>query len=50
MPSIQTAAGAVQVLAREAAFAALADRINALPGPRPAVALSGGSTPKAFYA
>lgn len=50
MPSIQTSAGTVQVLAREAAFAALADRINALPGSRPTVALSGGSTPKAFYA
>lgn len=50
MSPIQTPAGTVHVLAREAAFAALAARINALEGPRPTVALSGGSTPKAFYA
>lgn len=50
MAPIQTQAGTVHALGREAAFAALADRINALPGPRPTVALSGGSTPKAFYA
>ncbi len=50
MPPISTLAGTVHALGREAAFAALADRINALPGARPTVALSGGSTPKAFYA
>lgn len=50
MSTVQTLAGAVHVLAREAAFAALAERIEALPGARPTVALSGGSTPKAFYA
>lgn len=50
MAPIRTLAGTVQALAREAAFAELAGRINALPGPRPTVALSGGSTPKAFYA
>ena len=50
MSLIQTSAGTVHVLAREAAFTELAKRINALPGSRPTVALSGGSTPKAFYA
>lgn len=45
-----TLAGAVHVMERDAAFAELARRISALPGPRPAVALSGGSTPKAFFA
>jgi len=50
MAPIQTQAGTVHALGREEAFAALAARINALPGPRPTVALSGGSTPKAFYA
>lgn len=50
MSTVQTLAGAVHILRREAAFAALAERIEALPGPRPTVALSGGSTPKAFYA
>lgn len=49
MPVHSTLAGAVHVLEREAAFAELARRIAALPGPRPAVALSGGSTPKAFF-
>lgn len=37
------------MLEREAAFAELARRISTLPGSRPAVALSGGSTPKAFF-
>ena len=50
MAPIQTLAGTVLPLAREAAFAELAARINALAGGRPTVALSGGSTPKAFYA
>ena len=50
MSSHQTTAGTVHILAREAIFAELAKRINALPGSRPTVALSGGSTPKAFYA
>jgi 6-phosphogluconolactonase len=50
MSPIQTSAGTVHVLDREAAFTELAKRINALQGSRPTVALSGGSTPKAFYA
>lgn len=50
MPALSTLAGTVHVLEREAAFAELARRINALPGARPTVALSGGSTPKAFFA
>lgn len=50
MKTIATLAGDVHVLGREAAFAELARRICALPGPRPSVALSGGSTPKAFFA
>lgn len=50
MSPLVTAAGTVHVLGRDAAFAELASRIGALSGPRPTVALSGGSTPKAFFA
>lgn len=51
MPSFQTAAGKVLVLTRDESFAELARRINALAARGPAsVGLSGGSTPKAFYA
>jgi len=50
MSHIPTLAGAVHVLEKEATFAELARRISALPGSRPSVALSGGSTPKAFFA
>ncbi|MFN7340351.1 MAG: 6-phosphogluconolactonase [Opitutia bacterium] len=50
MSALSTFAGIVHVLEREVAFAELAGRIGALPGPRPTVALSGGSTPKAFFA
>lgn len=47
----QTMAGEVQVRTREEAFAELARRINALAAKGSAsVGLSGGSTPKAFYA
>ncbi len=46
---LKTLAGAVHVLSQEAAFSELAARINALPGPHPSVAMSGGSTPKAFF-
>lgn len=45
-----TLAGSVHVLDRDAVFSELARRIAALPGDRPTVALSGGSTPKAFFA
>lgn len=48
--ALPTLAGTVHVLEKEAAFAELARRISALAGPRPTVALSGGSTPKAFFA
>jgi 6-phosphogluconolactonase len=48
---LPTPAGEVQVLSRDAAFAELARRLNAQVGSRPVtVGLSGGSTPKAFYA
>jgi len=50
MSKFDTLAGRVRVADREATFAELARRIAALPGPRPSVALSGGSTPKAFFA
>ena len=51
MPDIVTSAGTVRVLTREEAFSDLAARINALAARGPAsVGLSGGSTPKAFYA
>jgi 6-phosphogluconolactonase len=51
MPDIVTSAGTVSVLTREEAFTELAARINALAARGPAsVGLSGGSTPKAFYA
>ena len=50
MAILETLAGRVSVAEREATFAELARRIVALPGPRPSVALSGGSTPKAFFA
>jgi 6-phosphogluconolactonase len=51
MPDIVTAAGTVRVLSREESFAELARRINSLAARGPAsVGLSGGSTPKAFYA
>lgn len=46
---LATLAGAVHVLDQPAAFAELARRINGLPSPHPAVAMSGGSTPKAFF-
>lgn len=44
-----TLAGTVHVLDQSAAFAELARRISALGGAHPAVAMSGGSTPKAFF-
>ena len=47
--SIPTLAGTVHVLDQPAAFAALARRINGLDAPHPSVAMSGGSTPKAFF-
>lgn len=51
MSDIATSAGKVRVLSREESFAELARRINALAAQGPAsVGLSGGSTPKAFYA
>ena len=51
MSDIATSAGTVRVLAREESFAELARRINGLAARGPAsVGLSGGSTPKAFYA
>ena len=51
MSDIATSAGTVRVLGREESFAELARRINELAARGPAsVGLSGGSTPKAFYA
>ena len=51
MSDIATSAGTVRVLTREESFAELARRINDLAARGPAsVGLSGGSTPKAFYA
>ena len=51
MSDLVTSAGTVRVLTREESFADLASRINALAARGPAsVGLSGGSTPKAFYA
>jgi 6-phosphogluconolactonase len=51
MSDIVTPAGTVRVLTREESFADLAARINALAARGSAsVGLSGGSTPKAFYA
>jgi 6-phosphogluconolactonase len=51
MPSLVTPAGTVEILTREQSFAELAARINALAARgRASVGLSGGSTPKAFYA
>lgn len=51
MSDLATSAGTVRVLTREESFAELARRINALADQGPAsVGLSGGSTPKAFYA
>ena len=51
MSDIATSAGKVRVLSREESFAELARRINDLAARGPAsVGLSGGSTPKAFYA
>ena len=51
MRSFSTAAGTVQVLTRDESFAELARRINQLAARGHAsVGLSGGSTPKAFYA
>ena len=51
MSDLLTSAGTVRVLTREESFAELAARINALAARGPAsVGLSGGSTPKAFYA
>jgi len=51
MSALVTSAGTVRVLTREESFAELAARINALAARGPAsVGLSGGSTPKAFYA
>ena len=51
MSDIATSAGQVRVLSREDSFAELARRINDLAARGPAsVGLSGGSTPKAFYA
>lgn len=47
--SIPTLAGTVHVLDQPAAFAALARRINGLESSHPSVAMSGGSTPKAFF-
>lgn len=46
---LATLAGTVHVLDQPAAFAELARRINGLESPHPAVAMSGGSTPKAFF-
>ena len=49
--ALSTLAGSVRVLTRDESFAELAQRINALAARGPAsVGLSGGSTPKAFYA
>lgn len=49
--SLLTSAGEVLIRSRDESFAELARRINALAAKGPAtVALSGGSTPKAFYA
>ena len=49
--SLLTSAGEVLIRTRDESFAELARRINALAARGPAtVALSGGSTPKAFYA
>lgn len=49
--SLLTSAGEVLIRSRDESFAELARRINALAARGPAtVALSGGSTPKAFYA
>ncbi len=51
MPSLVTSAGTVEILTREESFAELARRINDLAARGQAsVGLSGGSTPKAFYA
>ena len=51
MSALVTSAGTVEILTREESFAELARRINALAARGPAsVGLSGGSTPKAFYA
>lgn len=51
MSDIATSAGTVHVLTRDESFAELALRINELAARGPAsVGLSGGSTPKAFYA
>lgn len=51
MSSLATSAGTVAILSREESFAELARRINDLAAHGPAsVGLSGGSTPKAFYA
>ncbi|MGA0132987.1 MAG: 6-phosphogluconolactonase [Opitutales bacterium] len=51
MPDIATPAGTVRVLAREAAFAELLDRLETRAARGGFTAgLSGGSTPKAFYA
>ena len=51
MPDIVTSAGTVRILTRDESFAELARRINNLAARGPAsVGLSGGSTPKAFYA
>ena len=51
MSDLLTSAGTVEILTREESFAELARRINALAARGPAsVGLSGGSTPKAFYA
>ena len=51
MSDLVTSAGTVRVLTREESFADLAGRINDLAARGPAsVGLSGGSTPKAFYA
>lgn len=51
MPDLVTSAGTVRVLSRDESFAELARRINDLAARGPAsVGLSGGSTPKAFYA
>jgi 6-phosphogluconolactonase len=51
MSVIATSAGTVEILTREESFAELARRINDLAARGPAsVGLSGGSTPKAFYA
>ena len=51
MSDIATSAGTVRILTRDESFAELARRINDLAARGPAtVGLSGGSTPKAFYA